>query len=215
MTRNLDEPRRASQLLEPPRNVNRGYLAEEYDGISQFVLVALSRTSTSAAYRAKVATGDFGTGKRFPVGTPVAIRSYRGGLEVLSLSASTSGRSFCDSFNRGIVPLTAPSTFSDYADNLPGVNIGGIEGNGTAWNFYGDSPTLFGIDSEGLVCQGFFSGGTMKSPSHLSLEGDIVVDILFKIDQMPGPPPAGDIGLDLSFSYGDFFLVAKIGRAHV
>ena len=68
-----------------PRRLFRAYLAEEYDGIGQYVLVTLARSSTVAAIKARVAAGDFGGGRKFPAGTPVVIHSNRGLLEILSL----------------------------------------------------------------------------------------------------------------------------------
>lgn len=65
----------------------RGYLAEPYDGIGQYVMVTLSRASTSSAFKAKLAAGDAGTRKPFPAGTPVVVFSERGQLEVLTLGS--------------------------------------------------------------------------------------------------------------------------------
>ena len=67
------------------KGIYRGRLAEEYDGIGQYVLVSLSMSSVSSAYKARVSAGDFGTGQRFPVGTPVSLSIYRGHIEILSL----------------------------------------------------------------------------------------------------------------------------------
>jgi len=65
--------------------IHRAYLGEDYDGIGQYVLVTFARTSTSAGVKAKVASGDFGTGQIIPVGTPVSVFVYRGQVEILSL----------------------------------------------------------------------------------------------------------------------------------
>ena len=75
------------------KGIYHGRLAEEYDGIGQYVLVSLSMSSVSAAYKARVAAGDFGTGQRFPVGTPVTLSVYRGKIEVLSLGNKAAGLS--------------------------------------------------------------------------------------------------------------------------
>jgi hypothetical protein len=69
------------------QRIHHGRLAENYDGIGQHVLVSLSQSSTSAAYRAKVAAGDFGTGQVIPVGTKVSVISIRGQLEIVSMGA--------------------------------------------------------------------------------------------------------------------------------
>lgn len=67
--------------------IHYAYLAEDYDGIGQYVLVALSRASTAAALKARVASGDFATGQVIPSGTVVSVFTYHGRLEVLSLGA--------------------------------------------------------------------------------------------------------------------------------
>ena len=69
------------------RQVFGARLAEDYDGIGQYVLVALSRGTTGAAYKARVASGDFGTGQVIPFGTPVSVFSNRGILEIISMGA--------------------------------------------------------------------------------------------------------------------------------
>lgn len=61
------------------------FLAEEYDGIGQYVKVSLSRISVAAGVRARVASGDFGTGQTMPVGTPVSVFVYRGIMEIISM----------------------------------------------------------------------------------------------------------------------------------
>lgn len=71
---------RASRL---PGRANIAYLAEDYDGIGQYVMVTLARSSSSNAYKAKVAAGDFGGGRVIPAGTKVPVFSARGRLEVL------------------------------------------------------------------------------------------------------------------------------------
>ena len=86
--RRIVRPRRTIKEIQPKiRQTYYGRLAEDYDGIGQYVLVSLSRISVGAAYKARVASGDFGTGQVIPIGTPVTIFSYRGQLEILSLGA--------------------------------------------------------------------------------------------------------------------------------
>jgi hypothetical protein len=82
-------PRRIKELSKEANRplIQRGYLAEDYDGIGQYILVALAGSSTSAAYRARIAPGDFGTGQEIPIGTPVSIFISRGLVEVLSMGA--------------------------------------------------------------------------------------------------------------------------------
>lgn len=84
--RRLARPRKVIHEYAPQmRRVFRGRLAEEYDGIGQYVLVTLSGSSVSSAYKARVASGDFGTDVQFPRGTPVSVFSNHGQLEILSL----------------------------------------------------------------------------------------------------------------------------------
>lgn len=66
-----------------PPKVHMARLAEDYDGIGQYVLVSLSEGSVSSAYMARVAAGDFGGGRRIPAGTRVPVINHRGKIEVL------------------------------------------------------------------------------------------------------------------------------------
>lgn len=75
-------PTRFRELSELPPGMYRGQLAEDYDGIGQYVAVALSRGSVSSAYKARVAAGDFGGGRTLPVGTPVVVSVTHGNVEV-------------------------------------------------------------------------------------------------------------------------------------
>lgn len=68
-----------------PSRVVHGYLAEDYDGIGQYVLVALARSSVGSAYRARVAAADFGTGQQIPIGTPVSLFVLHGQMEIMSM----------------------------------------------------------------------------------------------------------------------------------
>jgi len=70
-----------------PQRVFRAFLAEDYDGIGQYVSLTLSRGAVTAGLRGRVGSGDFGTGQVIPVGTPVSVFSYRGKLEILSMGA--------------------------------------------------------------------------------------------------------------------------------
>lgn len=78
--------RRISHTANRPR-VFRAFLAETYDGIGQYVKITLSRNAVTSGLRARLASGDFGTGQTVPVGTPVSVFSYRGQLEILSMGA--------------------------------------------------------------------------------------------------------------------------------
>ena len=83
-------PRRRIEELSKQTNrpkIHRAYLAEDYDGIGQWILVTLAGSSTGAAYKARIAPGDFGTGQSIPIGTPVSVFVSRGLIEVLSMGA--------------------------------------------------------------------------------------------------------------------------------
>lgn len=69
------------------QRIFRAFLAEEYDGIGQYVKVTLSRNAVTVGLRARLGSGDFGTGQTIPEGTPVSVFSYRGKLEILSMGA--------------------------------------------------------------------------------------------------------------------------------
>lgn len=79
--------RRIEETSVPPRRIFPAHLAEEYDGIGQYVLVALAGSAVGGAYKARIASGDFGTGQTMPAGTPVSIFSNRGNLEIISMGA--------------------------------------------------------------------------------------------------------------------------------
>lgn len=89
MRRLVNTSRRLEELSreENRSNIYKAYLGEDYDGIGQYVLVTLARTSTSAGVRARVASGDFGTGQVIPVGTQVAVFVNHGLVEILSMGA--------------------------------------------------------------------------------------------------------------------------------
>jgi hypothetical protein len=92
MVRTSVRPRRRIQeVVQNPRRTFNGKLAEPYDGIGQYVLVAIAGSSVAGAYKARVASGDFGTGMYYPAGTPVSIFSYRGQIEILSLGLRPDG----------------------------------------------------------------------------------------------------------------------------
>lgn len=65
--------------------IYRATLAEDYDGVGQYVLVFLSNGSTSTAYKARIASGDFATGQMVPEKTPVSVFVLHGQVEILSL----------------------------------------------------------------------------------------------------------------------------------
>jgi hypothetical protein len=88
--RPLNKTRKALRELSQAANVPKiqhGVLAEDYDGIGQYVLVALAHSSVGSAYRARIAAGDFGTGQKIPLGTPVSVFSLHGQIEILSMGA--------------------------------------------------------------------------------------------------------------------------------
>lgn len=65
-----------------PREVKRAYLAEDYDGVGQYVLVTMSLGSSSAAL-ARVTV----PGYKFPIeaGCPISVTMNNGSIEVVSL----------------------------------------------------------------------------------------------------------------------------------
>lgn len=80
-------PARVKELSKEAnrQRVHRGYLAEDYDGIGQYIMVILARSSTSGALRARVASADFGTGKLIPRGSPVSVFIAHGKIEIMSM----------------------------------------------------------------------------------------------------------------------------------
>lgn len=67
-----------------PKQVKIGYLAEEFDGIAQYILVQLARGSSSSAL-ARISIG--GGSSKYPLetGAKVSIVFVNGSLEVISL----------------------------------------------------------------------------------------------------------------------------------
>lgn len=113
---------RIRELSRLPQRLNKAYLAEDYDGIGQYVLVALARSSTSAALRARIASGDFGGSRTFPVGTPVIVSSIRGQLEVLlgNLPGCGCPAGFIDCFDgRSLVNSVSPLSNLGPVDLFP------------------------------------------------------------------------------------------------
>lgn len=84
---NLKQRIKKISLQTNPQRTQQGRLAEDYDGIGQYVKVMLSAGSTSVAYKAKIAIGDFGTGQEIPAGTRVSLISIHGRLEIVSMGA--------------------------------------------------------------------------------------------------------------------------------
>lgn len=104
-------------IVKYPRRIYTGYLAEEYDGMGQYVMVSLARSSTSVAMKARIAAGDFGGSRRFPAGTRVPVVSVRGQLEVLL--GNHPSPAFCEEFNRSMDPGWGTGRFGTW-ENIEG-----------------------------------------------------------------------------------------------
>lgn len=114
MKRNLDTAITAIEKIPYLRHgMVRGFLAEDYDGIGQYILVSLARSSSSALYKGRIAAGDFAGGRSFPAGTPVHIAMYRGQAEVHlgNLGGQCTGL--------GDFPIVAASTNGEGTDASP------------------------------------------------------------------------------------------------
>lgn len=109
--------------------IYRAYLAEEYDGLGQEVLVTLSGSQTSGVYRARVSAGAAGRETPFEVGTPVAVFSNHGRLEALSLgmallSDSIDGDNIIEgSIDGNKLKLGDIRAFTPFASSLKPVTI--------------------------------------------------------------------------------------------
>lgn len=91
-------PRRAIQeLSRGSARMFKAYLAEGYDGIGQYVKIALTKGGVTNALQGRIAAGDFGGGRTFPEGTPVVVAVQHGHMEVF-LGNIPSGA--CDLLNR-------------------------------------------------------------------------------------------------------------------
>lgn len=114
------------------KRVFRAYLAEEYDGIGQWVMVTLSRGSTSGAMRAKIGAGDFNTGARFPVGTPVTVFVNRGFVHILDLGTLGTLRTVSQTSIPQLIELNQPfgTVYSDPVGAITNPQYAN-DGNGT------------------------------------------------------------------------------------
>lgn len=84
--RQLDTTRGAAKrATKRAPKLCRGRLAEDYDGIGQYVMVSLSGASVGSAFKARIASGDFGTNQVIPAGTLVSLFIDRGQIEIMSL----------------------------------------------------------------------------------------------------------------------------------
>lgn len=134
--------------LEIPRRLFKAYLAEDYDGIGQYVLTTMARTSTSAAVRARIAAGDFGGGRKFPAGTPVVVFSNRGQLEILGLGNQPA---LCTEDFRG-----------GFAGELPSLDGWRFENGlpGNDWYREGDSEYFSVVGGQLVIASGAYSPST-------------------------------------------------------
>lgn len=132
------------EALKRPSRIFTGYLAEEYDGIGQYVKVTLARSSTSVAMKSRVAAGDFGGGRKFPAGTRVPVISIRGALEVLlgnhpcvtieTFTRTTDANTWGTSEILGL-PWYGPSDYGDSSSLPIAVYVTGSEGHTNGFQF--------------------------------------------------------------------------------
>jgi len=66
------------------KQVRIGYLAEDYDGIQQYIMVQLSQGSSSSAM-ARISIGGGSYKTQLEAGAKVSLITVRGGLEIISL----------------------------------------------------------------------------------------------------------------------------------
>lgn len=185
-------PRLVKELGAQPSNLHRGRLAEDYDGIGQYVLVALAGAAVGSGYKARIAAGDFGGGRTFPAGTPVTVFSNRGQLEVFlgnkpggcienfAVDATSSGQDLTESPEHG--QFLWPSQFGPpwYAPNY----------SKTEFN------TIYVEDGQ-LVMDVKFRDETSEAERLIYVQSDTVLEypteflLLLRHDQSPYPPVLG------------------------
>jgi hypothetical protein len=203
------EPKRLvadiAKFAVTPR-VYHGKLAEEYDGISQYVKVSLSAGSSSVSYKAKVSAGDFATGQKFPVGTPVVLYSYRGQVTVLSLGNKRIGGSNFRLSDPTLIGSQA-SCASDLSEltEIPTPN-GDLESGSTYWSgtgfisiFVGES----GRDGNGHNIFGGGGGGTLKYTGGWDYTFRAGITYRFQVWAFEDGPNGGDtmnFGSDAEFA---------------
>jgi hypothetical protein len=171
----VSNPRRdiTDRAINPSR-ITRGYLAEDYDGIGQYVLVTLTHAGTSGALRARIASGDFGGGRRFPAGLPVTLHSYRGQLEVLDLG-NFQAKPICDDFTTRVtgelggptveVLPSAEITVIDDFENRTANPGWGTASSGFSWLYVEDSINASKFDAQ--VYTSGMDGGWPIEPNHV------------------------------------------------
>lgn len=177
----------------------RGYLAEAYDGIGQYVMVTLAKSSSSAAYKARVAAGDFGGRRTFPVGTPVHLTMYRGQPEVHLGNLPCR----CDEFDREVAqfegwgegPLGPWLNAHDLIETYNETQVYDGEDYVTGGEGIFAYPQPEGIGQYNPV-QG------LKFPSGITIPVDI--DIIWRVVNIPPGGVAGS-GIFFVLYFGPFF----------
>lgn len=120
----LKADRRVKELGARASRISRAYLAEAYDGIGQYVKISMTKGGVTNALQGRIASGDFGGGRTFPVGTPVHIVVYHGQVEVFLGNLPH----VCDLMNRvtdepnggwGISPYGPWLTVTEMTEILP------------------------------------------------------------------------------------------------
>lgn len=136
--------RQVSEIAKKSTNpgLRRGYLADDWDGISTTVQVILSRGSSSAV-QAFIAAGAFGTEQVYPAGTSLFLLEAKGQLEVVSLGSKLTA---------GAVTGPMMSSEFEFPDvyGAPGFTPDGFVGSWDDYVALGVANALFadGIDEE-------------------------------------------------------------------
>lgn len=178
--------------IPPAGGMYKAKLAEDYDGIGQYVLVSLSGTSTGAAYKARVAAGDFGGSRVFPIGTPVVVHSFRGLLEVFL--GNQPKQLYFDDFNRCLGSSWDSPT-------------GNVNTEGFVWDtsIVDAVPVPVEVDCE----HGWLRSTTNTTHATISAEGPWsqphIMEVTFFVDVWNSSPVVFPFGANLTISDASFY----------
>lgn len=132
-----------------PLPIYSGTLADDYDGISEYVAVALSRGAAGAAI-ARVAPGSSLSGQFAPSGTAVSVISINGHLEVISLGSRVATNYTVTTIETGYVePTISPVVLQagELVDSSDSVSVSS-EGLTGGWGRLIQSGGIYNADWE-------------------------------------------------------------------
>jgi hypothetical protein len=148
------------KLVTQQREVFDGFLAEDYDGRSQYILVSLSRGSSSAAQARSLVPHTSSA----EAGSPVKLKSLNGKIYIVSFGGRVSR--ICDQFER-----IADEVIIDHVNISDEDDIEVWDGDDVIWTGQtGHAGAKYGVDS-----QGAYIGGVVNADARI-LEDSVIID---------------------------------------